>query len=121
MQRRLDLAWNLVRCVQVCRQVLVRELTAASDRVRVSQSAGHVVDHRVVGSCESEDSRLLECVVTQQCVEVHSQCLRSHLSGDCLPNERTLRHVGQQVPTNLQVTRDQRLCLSRVGGPVRDQ
>ncbi len=71
MQRRLDLAWNLVRCVHVSRQELVRELTAASDRVAVSQLAGHVVDHRVVGSCESEGTEcpeargLLECVVTQ--------------------------------------------------------
>ncbi len=65
MQRRLDLAWNLVRCVHVSCQELIRELTAASDRARVSQAAGHVVDHRVVGSRESTGSRILESVVTQ--------------------------------------------------------
>ena len=37
MQRRLDLAWNLVRCVHVGRQELVRELMDR-DHVRIFPS-----------------------------------------------------------------------------------
>ena len=117
MQRCLDLLRNLYRSVQVRRQELVRELTRTCDRVSVRNAAGDVVNHHVVGL----PTLVLEDVVTQQRVQVHSQCLRTHLSGNRLPDEWRLGRVGQQVPTNLQVARDQRLSLGRVGRTVGDQ
>jgi hypothetical protein len=115
VKRRLDLLRNFAAGVEVSRQILVRKLPRLTDFVSVRNAADDVIDHLGVRQV------LAEHLVTQKRVEVHAQRLRSHLAGNRLADERTLSHIGQQVPADRQVTEDQRLKLRSLGPAVRSQ
>ncbi len=108
VQSSLDLLRNLVADVHVRGQELVRELPRTADLVRVGQPRCHVIDHLPVG-IRADDA------MAHQRVEVHPQCLRTHLPGNGCPNRRTLGRVGQQVPAGVHVAQDQDLGLGQLG------
>ncbi len=76
MQCSLDLLRNIVIRVQVRSKVLVRELLRAMNLRLVSDPVSNVVNHCTC--CQH--------IVSQQCVQVHTQCLRTHFASKCSPN-----------------------------------
>jgi hypothetical protein len=121
---------NIVIRVQVRSKVLVRELLRSSNLRLISDPVGGVVDHIVAGHSVAGCMRIsvTECrsdskhIVSQQSVEIHTQCLRTHLTSQRSPNLRSLGRIRQQVPSDVvESTSDQRLCFFAFRVAVRDQ